>query len=57
MMQMEMRLKPNYFRVSWNRREIRQKTEEHKVRFLFLYEKLNIIQWFLFKLHHVSTVH
>lgn len=32
MIQMEVRLKPNYFRVNWNRREIRQKTEEHKVR-------------------------
>ncbi|VVC42008.1 KASH domain [Cinara cedri] len=28
--QMEARLKPNYFRVNWNRREIRQKAEEHK---------------------------
>ncbi|XP_050425411.1 uncharacterized protein LOC126836230 isoform X2 [Adelges cooleyi] len=28
--QMEVRLKPNYFRVDWNRREISQKTEEHK---------------------------
>jgi len=32
MVQMEVRLKPNYFRVNWNRRELRQKTEEHKVR-------------------------
>ncbi|KAL5235452.1 hypothetical protein ACI65C_002862 [Semiaphis heraclei] len=30
MAQMEVRLKPNYFRVNWNRREIRQKAEEHK---------------------------
>uniref|UniRef100_A0A2S2PDK6 Uncharacterized protein n=1 Tax=Schizaphis graminum TaxID=13262 RepID=A0A2S2PDK6_SCHGA len=28
--QMEMRLKPNYFRINWNRREIKQKAEEHK---------------------------
>lgn len=32
MVQMEELLKPIYFRVNWNRREIRQKTEEHKVR-------------------------
>ncbi|XP_050521974.1 uncharacterized protein LOC126894769 isoform X2 [Daktulosphaira vitifoliae] len=30
MIQMEGRLKPNYFRVNWNRREISQKAEEHK---------------------------
>jgi len=35
MAQMEVRLKPNYFRVNWNRREIRQKAEEHKVRFSY----------------------
>lgn len=36
MAQMEVRLKPNYFHVKWNRREIRQKTEEHKVRFIII---------------------
>jgi len=36
MAQIEVQLKPNYFRVNWNRREIRQKTEEHKV-ILLLY--------------------
>ncbi|XP_060851146.1 uncharacterized protein LOC132929656 isoform X2 [Rhopalosiphum padi] len=30
MAQMEVRLKPNYFRINWNRREIKQKAEEHK---------------------------
>lgn len=39
MAQMEVRLKPNYFRVNWNRREIRQKTEEHKVRFIIIVVK------------------
>lgn len=36
MAQMEVRLKPNYFRVNWNRQEIRQKAEEHKVRFIII---------------------
>lgn len=39
MAQMEVRLKPNYFRVNWNRREIRQKTEEHKVRFILIADR------------------
>lgn len=37
MIQMEVRLKPNYFRVNWNRREIRQKIEEHKVKLVIYF--------------------
>lgn len=46
MIQMEIRLKPNYFRVNWNRREIRQKIEEHKVKlvnyFVFSFKIKNL---------------
>jgi len=40
MAQMELRLKPNYFRINWNRREIKQKAEEHKVRLFYYYDSL-----------------
>lgn len=47
MIQMEVRLKPNYFRVNWNRREIRQKIEEHKVNlviyFVFSFKIMRLI--------------
>jgi len=36
MVQMEVRLEPNYFRVDWKRCEIRHKAKEHKVRFIII---------------------